>query len=386
MFENSPCLDCIAHEECGGWSSSNAENEMFDCFEVFPSANGHFTHTSFPMEMARRLGEVSFHRQVHSRKFVQIKPGELPSYLPLVQGGLTFHRPLKLEFAALNLIDIFHGCKERRLKFGERKLTADSLRKEWGLHPSTRVLLSGVANDPSLERLWANYRIQDLGKNLAGLNIFAITAPNFTFWKNAPRIENLINRRRMFKIAEAFSNEGVSVIPHLNSTHPNDWKWMTEFFKEHSELNSVCMEFRTGNRFKEIRREKINSLATLREQIGRNLYPIIIGNIEAAREVFQYFGHVTAIDSTPSIKTIKRQKPVPGANITERWSKKPIASGQCLSALFEQNYRSHRRRVINRIYLSEREVEVDKVMNVGQNTPSPTSNCYVQDVLPLDAA
>jgi len=355
------------------------------CFEAFGSEKGHYIAPSNSREFARRLAEVRFHAPIHPARFIAPKSDEIPEYLTLIQGGVCFQRSLSLRFAALNLVEIFHGDKSNKLSFGERPLTSISLRAEWGLPLNTPIILSGVAKDPDLERIWSNHRVKGLARKIADLDVVAVTAPNFTFWRNAPRLENLCNRRRMFRFAEALAAEGVAVIPHLNSTNDHDWQWMRDFYRFHPELETVCMEFRTGNRRKEIKQRKINALRHFRDELGRDIHPFIIGNIEAAAQVRKYFSKVTAIDSTPALKTVKRQKAVLKNEKIATWRKQPVASRACMADLFEANYLYHQDYVMRKMQTA---------LGIEEGTVAPErhrrilkgSSQLVQGELPLGAA
>jgi hypothetical protein len=109
------------------------------------------------------------------------------------------------------------------------------------------------------------------------------------------------------------------------------------------------MEFRTGNRRAEVRDRKVAALNNLRERLGREIHPIIVGNIEAASLVGQYFLFYTAVDSTPVIKTIKRQRMVSRAGHIPVWRTQPVASNTCMASAFEENYRNHSAGVEHRL-------------------------------------
>lgn len=190
----SSCHDCFVREICGGWMLPEDGEPLMTCFDAFGNAKGLFIDPNNLKDFLQRLAEVRFYDAAHPKAFSPTQLSDLPDYLPLVQGGVNFKRTLKLEYAALNLIEIFHGDKQQGLQFGERDLTHDSVRAEWGLHPTTKIILSGVAGDPELERLAGNYRLKQIARKVAALGVVAVTAPNFTFWKNAPRLENLVTK------------------------------------------------------------------------------------------------------------------------------------------------------------------------------------------------
>lgn len=397
------CRDCFAREECGGWTTQG-EEPIFTCFDVHSAAliaqrttkavigeparvknKRLFIDPKRRRDFWQRLAEVRYFDPLHPNTFVPAELASFPDYLTLIQGGVCFHRPLAIDHAALNLIEIFHGDRGRGLGFGQRELTADSLRREWGLAPSASILLSGVAGDPELERLWANHRAVDLARQVAGLRVSAVTAPNFTFWKDAPRLENLVNRRRMFRVAEAFTESGIAVIPHINSTNLRDWDWTLNFLKEHPELHHVCMEFRTGNRIKEVRQRKIGELKQLGDRLQRDLIPLVVGNTEAAHEMRAHFQRVIAIDSMPALKTVRRQRAIEGTRKNLTWRTEPVGPGICMASLFEENFTAHSRFVRARI-AQPMEIPVDNAVPVAPRKTSRASNRSSQGELPLEAA
>jgi hypothetical protein len=381
----SNCRECFARPECGGWTPPDEGEPLISCFEAFGNGKGLFIDPNRRKDFLQRLAEVRYFAPAHPGKFNTAELAGFPDYVTLVQGGVCFHRPLALDHAALNLVEIFHGDKACGLSFGRRSLTAESLRAEWGLDPGTHLILSGVAGDPQLERLWANHRAVDIAGQVAKLRVVAVTAPNFTFWQNAPRLENMVNRLRMFRVAEALSTAGVAVIPHLNSSHPRDWEWNYEFFSEHRELMAVCMEFRTGNRVKEVRQQKVIELARLRDRLGRELLPVVIGNTEAAREMRTHFPQVLAIDSMPALKTVRRQRAIQSVGLGLGWRTEPLGSGVCMADLYEANFNAHHSYVMARL-ARPMETQEDNGASAALRRTSRAASRLLQGELPLAAA
>jgi hypothetical protein len=379
------CRECFVRDLCGGWTAPGEGEPLLTCFEAFGHAKGLFIDPNNRTDFLQRLKEVRFFDPAHPQPFVPAALAEFPEYLPLLQGGICFRRPLKLDFAALNFVEIFHGDKARGLPFGERELTRESLRAEWGLRPDAKVLLSGVADDPELERLAGNYRAKELARKVALFGVNAVTAPNFTFWRNAPRLESLVNRMRMFRVAEELTAHGVAVIPHLNSTNSRDWDWMLAFYREHPEQAAVCMEFRTGNRIREVRQRKVSALEKMRDILGRELHPVIVGNIEAAREMRVHFPRVTAIDSVAALKTIRRQEAIARVGIGLAWRKQPIASGACMADLYERNHDLHLARVKTR-FSQPMETPAGGETTAKPHRPLLAASQLLQGELSLEAA
>jgi hypothetical protein len=330
--------------ECGGVAKIGESTSMLGCFEpcagCIDGARCTFTCPS-RKDFIRRISAAGMLMPITHPLFPAFDASSLPRYLTVIQGGVYFERPVNLSFAALNLAEVFHGDKAHGIPFGRRILTAESLRKEWGLKPDSKIVLSGVSSDQPLECLWANHQSVDLAAQVAALNVAGVTAPNFSFWKEKPRFHNMWNRRRMLKMCERFAAARVPVIPHINSTHPADWDFWLGYLREHPELIAVCMEFRTGNRQFDVRNRKIAALYDLRERLGREIHPIITGNIEAASLVGQYFLFYTAVDSTPVIKTIMRQQLVVTDDKIQKWRTAPVAARTCMADAFDANYRDH---------------------------------------------
>lgn len=374
--------------ECGGLAKVGESNSMLGCFEpctgCVDSTRCTFTCPS-RKDFIRRISAAGMLQPVAHPRFPKFEASALPRYLTVVQGGVYFERPINLQFAALNLAEVFHGDKAQGIPFGRRVLTAESVRKEWGLSAESKIVLSGVSKDQPLECLWSNHQSVDLAGQVAALRVAGVTAPNFTFWKEKPRFHNMWNRRRMLKMCERFAAAGVPVIPHINSTHPADWDFWFSYLREHPELVAVCLEFRTGNRRFEVRDRKIAALYDLRERLGREIHPIITGNIEAASLVGQYFLFYTAVDSTPVIKTIKRQRMVATDDKITMWRTAPVAAKTCMADAFDANYRDHAAGVDRRLTAGPSRKKTLESKPVGSPTEelSEASTQLHEDELPL---
>jgi hypothetical protein len=374
--------------ECGGLAKVGESASMLGCFEPCAGCVGGsrctFTCPS-RTDFIRRVSAAGMLLPIAHPRFPKFEASALPRYLTVIQGGVYFERPVKLSFAALNLAEVFHGDKAQGISFGRRVLTRESVRKEWGLASDSKILLSGVSKDQPLECLWSNHQSVELAAQVAALGVAGVTAPNFTFWKEKPRFHNMWNRRRMLKMCERFAAAGVPVIPHINSTHPADWDFWFQYLREHPELVAVCLEFRTGNRRFEVRDRKIAALYDLRERLGREIHPIITGNIEAASLVGQYFLFYTAVDSTPVIKTIKRQRMVVTNDKIAMWRTAPVAARSCMADAFEANYRDHAAGVDRRLTAgpSRKKTLESKPVDSPVEELSEASTQLREDELPL---
>lgn len=388
------CQSCFALAACGGNIGYDGVASLFPCtlidtFSSYKNPEYNFIDPDQSFDFARRLAEVGFLGPLCQKPFVPPLTEALPRYITRVQGGVHFIDTISPNIAALGLIEIFRGNKKLGLKFGERELTPVSLRKEWGLLPDTTIILSGVGEDPVIEGLWSNYRAKEIAKQIASLKILAATAPNYTFWTNRPRLHNILNRWRMLRFCEALTNEGVTAIPHINSTHPQDWKWWTGFLMEHAELNAVAMEFGTGNNAARIRIRKIDALRQLRDDLGRDLHPIIISNAQAAQEIGMHFEHYTAIDATPSIKTAHRQRAIERFPKSPKWELNLLQKGVCMAGLFNANFEVYSRYIMHKLRknstVADNRVETleANIPAAPPHRPSQHTSLAIQGELPL---
>src|SRR4051812_41890042 len=103
------CHHCFAREECGGWVPDHNGEPLITCFEAFGTSKGLFIDPTRGREFGQRLAEVKYFQPLHPQGFVTPDLSTFPAYLTLIQGGVSFHRFLKLSHAALNLVEIFHG-------------------------------------------------------------------------------------------------------------------------------------------------------------------------------------------------------------------------------------------------------------------------------------
>jgi hypothetical protein len=383
------CENCFLREECGGFAQQGAPHSLLGCFEPCSGCTGKtkctFTCPSRQLLFFKRLSEAGMFSPLSSQRFPSVRTETFGRYVPLLQGGLRFKRPVALDSAALNLAEIFHGDKAHGIPFGRRVLTADSLRSEWGLRPDAQILISGVAKDKHLEKIWANYREAGLAQQLAALRVSGVTAPNFTFWKDKPRMHNLWNRRRMLRVCENFADAGVPMIPHINSTHPADWDFWRDYLKDHPEITAVCMEFGTGNKKEAIRDWKIKALLDLSESLGRSIHPVILGGINAAAIIGSYFLFYTAIDSTPTMKTIYRQRAIDSANGVTSWRTDVVPEGTCMAEAFDANYQEHHEGVTRRLISGgpAKKTQGTRQAEFLRTTPSKDANLSIADELPL---
>jgi hypothetical protein len=332
------CNNCVLRKLCGEVS----EYSIFEsgCFhETTDGGRGkaNFLHPNNPNFVSRlyEVGAFSDHSASSLRSTAHLR---FPRYIPVLGGGVHLERAVNLPYVALNLHEVLQGTKEEPNML--RSLAASAIRERFNVAPETQLIAIGVAKDRPLERLWQRHQQDKIPELLAASDFSAITAPNFTFLQNRHRFHNLTNRLRMLTLIERFARQGIIVIPHINSTHKEDWHYWARYFSENLGLQHFCVEFQTGNRRPEHFKFTIDQMRDFKQRVGREFTPIIIGGLQAATELLGDYPNLCLIDSTPAAKTRKRA--VASSTIGQkrlRWIPVLQERESCQAERFESNVR-----------------------------------------------
>jgi hypothetical protein len=230
-------------------------------------------------------------------------------------------------------------------RYGARVQDAAELRDRFLLGDRTKPLLVSVATDPELEKYWAHESEHDVPSQLSALEPWAMTTPNFSFFDQVPRPHILHNRARIVSSALALSAGGVASILHVNAQTPADWRFWAELLRNQPHVRFVAKEFQTGTR-NDWRRanEMIDGLRSVRDAIGRELHPIIVGGTQYAPHITKHFSAATFVDSRPFMCTMKRRRLELNWPLV-RWVENPTPEGAALDDLLEHNIRAYTRYV-----------------------------------------
>ena len=285
----------------------------------------------------QRWSEVGGIHHVAVAPLRPVSPTHLPLYLPVIRHGKRRRRPLNAQTVALSLYEVVGQRRDGRYASITRR--AATLRRRFKLRADCRVMLVSVGPDELLERFWRHYRAAGIVEVLAELNLVGATAPNFSFFDDAPRTHSLWNRRRMLQVAEHCSAAGVAVIPHLNASNARDWEYWAAFLREHRNVDCVAKEFQTGLKHRQRGLSAFLALAELQQRLGRALHPVLIGGSRYLSMLGQHFaGCGTVVDSRPFMNTIKRQ--IAGTSQADaklRWRPCPSVPGGRLDTLLDHN-------------------------------------------------
>jgi|GEM_PF-1171270 len=229
----------------------------------------------------------------------------LPYYIPTWYHKIPYSKPLNLEWVAIPLHAIFK--RNRITGLIPVAQTASELRKEMGIGPNTKILVTGVAPDQMLEDFWKWHLSSGLLKQLSNLGISLITVPNFSFFLDSPPLHHRYNRSRILRVAEHAAEAGLDVVLHLNVLHEDDWKDWENLLLVHPEIRHLCLEFQTGYLKPENGDQAFNRLIALQKHIGSSISPILIGGGRYASRLGAAFASSTMIDAQPYMHTVGRK-------------------------------------------------------------------------------
>jgi hypothetical protein len=312
------CERCPLLEICGGTTE-------FDCYGgccgspdtctlACPKANNW-------VAVMRDAGGMKMRRAYEIRHGLD----NLPLYIPHVHHGYSRSGFLSSKWVALTTFDVTAPDSERRFNG-----PAD-LRRYFRLSPDSELLLLSIAKDNRLEHHWHKSESRRLAKYLASLGVSHITAPNFSFPLDVPRLEHLVNRSRSLCEAERFTAEGLSVIPHVNAFNQKDWDCWRSFFRDHKHLSIVAQEFQTGLASRTRASWHIWQLRNIEQSLGRGFRMIAVGG-RRHLPLLVGLSAVTITDANPFHKAHSRQK-----LLNARWVKAPTEKGLPVDGLFELN-------------------------------------------------
>jgi hypothetical protein len=236
---------------------------------------------------------------------MSVPTAELPPYATVIYHGYGRNDQLAVPWVAIPLYAVVHSRKSG--EFTCIVNDGEKLRQTFRIADKTKIIITSVAPDKYLEQFWKFHRTMKIAEQLFGLDVQAITVPNFSYFYDAPPAHAVYNHARMMRIAERFSDVGLPVIPHLNGFHDNQWKAWAPFLRCQTNVVYICKEFQTGLRSSSKGERAYTRLVRLQDEVGRHLHPILIAGQRYAPKAARDFKSFTVIDSAPFLKTFSRQ-------------------------------------------------------------------------------
>jgi len=335
------CPKCVYRRECGGLDE---QQQIWGCFPICNNCDPDqcdWTCPNNPAVFQRRWQEVGGLNQGPPGPLRPVpRTVRLPDYVPEILHGSSRQGGFSAPVVA---IPMHRLLRLKGQEYGAIATDPDDLRHRFGLAPDARVLLVSVALDPTIERFWRHARKARIGQVISRLGILGMTVPNFSFFEDAPRPHTLWNRYRMMRSAEALSEDGVPIIPHLNALQENDWAFWRDLLRNQSGIRVVAKEFHTGLAFRDKGLKAVEDLARLQRDVGRDLHPLIIAGGRFSRELARHFSAFTIVDSVPFSKTVMgRRRAIVHPDRRLEWRLEETPRGQPLDDRLRYNFAAYR--------------------------------------------
>jgi hypothetical protein len=253
-------------------------------------------------------------------------------YVPIIYDGTSRRGRFDGGIVALPLLSLFN-----RISGGERFAKRAELVSHYKLAPRTRIILTGVAADATIEGWWGLRNRPRLIESLKALGILFVTAPNYSLFTNVTRHDNLHNLKRIMLAWSEFMAAGMPCALHINGRTERDYERLGDFVSTRDEVSYLAFEFLTGTASLQRGATHCESLVRLAAQARRPLHLILRGGRRYLPQLNAAFASVTFLDAEPYMKTIKRFRARPALGGEVEWIDSPSKKGERLDALLQHN-------------------------------------------------
>ena len=209
-------------------------------------------------------------------------------------------RPPKAKTVALSLYEMFD---KRTGRSGSKAAVRCSTTSNW---PMTRGLFSAE------RKRFPDRAVVEPGQSRTGyarlieLGIAMITTPNYSFFGDVPRLDNLFNMKRIALVWSEIQREGIPCAIHLNARTDKDFQRWVEFLCDHPEITHIAFEFEAGAGAPNRIAWHIEHLNNLAQAVPRPLHLVVRGGGGELRVLRPAFSGITLIDTSPFVKTQKK--------------------------------------------------------------------------------
>lgn len=326
------CGSCSDRALCGGL---RVTEPIFDCTSYCRCRDPLKCDTvcrARPEHFVSRVSEVQGFDLESIPRCSAVKAPELSNYMPLIMHGSRRAVPLTIDAVAIPL-----GSLLDRRDGSRRFQSAVDLRDHFVLSQDTDIVVSGTAEDRSIERVWALEDPKAFAATLRGMRVSAFTSPNFSLFNDVPRWDNLYNMKRIALAWQQLQDAGLFSPLHVNARTDRDWERWTEFIERRPEVGAISFEYGTGAGWQSREGWYADKLLELGRSVTRPLQLFVRGGIDSLARFRAVFSGVKAIDSRPFMKAVNRQGGELDARGRVAWSPAPTAFDQELDDLLLLN-------------------------------------------------
>lgn len=301
------CGNCIDRAVCGGLHLRNTGSLLVSCMSYCTCED----IAKCDIVCPRKTEDyVERHREVDGWDLTTIPTARtvemprLPDWIPMLQGNLLGQRASTLDDCMA--LPLTYALKGRG--HATRARTRQELSQSYGVRPRHGWVLSGVQEDPAVERIWPLPDISRIARQLVNAGAIFATSPDFSTILDCPRHDNLHAMKRIAWVWYHMTQGGLCTALHVNGRTDHDFDRWAEFIRLQPAVKAIAFEFLTGTATKQSADQYCQRLADLAGAVGRDLKLVVRGNAAAARSLRAIFKHVVFIDSTAYMRSMKRRR------------------------------------------------------------------------------
>jgi hypothetical protein len=342
------CLGCSDKGMCGG---QNKRQDGMSCLDDC-------CHTPEACELMCPINTrlfVDMYREVNGfdlqnvPRAAALPSPPLPPYVPLIYHNSNRVGPLEIEAAAIPLHKLYNK-KDGALRY---KSPAE-LRNAFGIAKETKLVLVGSGRDQPIENWWRlSSRRIELTKELSDLDVSMITSPNYSVFTDVPRYDNLRNIKRIALAWQEIVASGVPSALHMNGRTVQDYRRLSRFMSERTEVTDISFEFRTGGGWGGRRPFHVQHLSRAVSSLRRSINLVMIGGLPSVHYLAPAFERVVYIDTSAFMTAAYRQGLFQGNDGSILKVTASTQRGESIGPLLEANIRAMRRYVENEISASK---------------------------------
>lgn len=323
------CNHCIDRDICGGL---NTQTRLLDCMEHCCGKPNQCTwvcrrNPHFKNQM-QEIGGLRLDNIKITAPAIPV--ASFPALVPLIYHGYRRAKPLDTPAVAIKLAQMFDK-RTGAPRFASR----DELCRRFACSPSASIVVSGVDDDPVIERWWGIGKPQRLAviEMMKAVGVALVTSPNFSLCVDWPRYGDMAAMKRIGLVYAEFMNAGVPATLHANGRTDSDFARWAALLRRLEVISHLSYEFTTGAAHGERRDRHIAWLKGLACSVSRPLHLVVYGDTTVVPELKPAFASVVLIETSSFMKAIHRQEPVREGNGSLSWRTRPINPDDDISDL-----------------------------------------------------
>jgi hypothetical protein len=227
----------------------------------------------------------------------------LARFIPIIYSRSKRSLPLQRDTIAIPISEILNK-RTGMLNVSTR----EELCERFLIHSHSKILLSGVHHDPTLESYWSHGRARDIAEQMRQLRVEIVTTPNYSVFSNVERWDNFHNMKRIAICWHELYAKGIATTLHVNARTPQDYQRWADFLNQHSEIDTISFEFQTGISSVIRSTTHLSWLKRFSDRVRRPLNAIVFGGVQNVAGLASIFTRVSHVSATPFMKTAHYKK------------------------------------------------------------------------------